>query len=140
MRISRIQSATKRSKRAGRGTSLTEAIVAAMIFIPVTLFILDLTVIVLANSKNDQAAKSAARAAANQPDQAQADQAAWKALQSFKTSSIVKSVTFNCVYTADMVTCKTRMTVKLPIPFPGFNTMVFQAQAREPVVGAPAKE
>lgn len=110
-----------------------------MIFVPVTLFMLDLTVIVLANSKNDQAAKSAARAAANQPDPGKANQAAWKALQSFKTSSIVKSVTFNCNYNYQTVTCKTRMTVQLPIPFPGFSTMVFQAQAREPVVGTPAR-
>jgi len=44
------------------GHSIVEAVTAALILIPITLLILDLLVLVIANSMNDTAAKNAARA------------------------------------------------------------------------------
>ena len=117
---------------------MIEAVSAAMNIIPVTLVLLDLLVLVIANSMNDSAAKNAARAAANQSDAASAFNAANKSLESFKPSSIIpelKIQTFNYPNAQDIVTCKTRMKVVLPVPFPGYHQLTFEAQAAEPVVG-----
>lgn len=131
-----------RRTRTGRGTSLTEAVVAAMIFVPVALFILDLAVLVITNSKNDQAAKNAARAAASQPAGNQANSAAQQSISSIKKSSIIQSLVIkDLVYNpgAGSVTCQTRMIVQVPIPFPGFSQFTFIAQAKEPIVGTASK-
>lgn len=129
-----------RKGRKKRGTSLVEAIVAAIIIVPVALFLLDLSVLVLANSINDKAVKNAARAAANQPDGASAWQAANVSLASFRSSPIVKSLTiksfsFPPSNALETVSCTTKMEVKLPVPFPGFNNITFLARAEEPIVG-----
>ena len=132
----------RRQKR-NRGTSLTEAIVAGIIIVPVALFLLDLSVLVIANSINDKAVKNAARAAANHDTPQFPFDACQKSLASFKSSPIVSSLEIKDLkYLPNppdrCVVCVTRMQVKLPIPFPGFSTMTFVASATEPIVAGKA--
>lgn len=126
--------------RGKRGSGLIEAILAATILVPIALFLLDLTVMIIANSMNDTAAKNAARAAANQPTGAAAHAAALKALASFQASAIVKSLEISEFdYPAKgvgSVSVVTIMEVKLPVPVPGFAGYKFKAGDVEPIVGS----
>jgi hypothetical protein len=123
--------------RKPRGDALIEAVTIAMVLVPIALCLLDCIVLVLANNMNDTAAKNAARAAANQPDKPAAQAAAAKALESFNKSSIVESIEIASLkYPAnkDKVTVRTRMEVRLPIPFPGYSHVTFMAKDVEPIV------
>ncbi|CAN5583761.1 hypothetical protein BH11CYA1_BH11CYA1_24600 [soil metagenome] len=126
--------------RSRRGSGLIEAILAATVLVPIALFLLDLTVMIIANSMNDTAAKNAARAAANQPEGGAAHAAAVKALATFQASSIVKSLTISEFdYPAQgvgSVSVVTVMEVKLPVPVPGFSGYTFKAGDVEPIVGS----
>ena len=125
-------------RRSRRGASLVESALAALILVPIALAVLDLMVIVAANSMNDTACKNAARAGANQPNGPAAQQAADKSLATFQTSGIVKSIVIEDYnYTGDKGTfsIKTSMVVNPPVPFPGLGSLTFKAQATEPVVG-----
>lgn len=130
----------KRTERSRRGQVFVEAITAAFVLIPIALFALDLIVVVMANSMNDTAVKSAARAAANQKDSGAAQAAAVQALQSFHNSSIIAflgldgSVDYSG---ADAVTVKTKMVVNLPVPIPGYSQVTFRAADAEPIVYSP---
>ncbi len=129
--------------RSKKGSGLMEAVMAAIILVPIALALLDLTVMVIANSMNDTAAKNAARAAANQPDGGAAFSAAQKALATFQASTLVKSIKLNDFdYPAGgngSVSLTTVMEVKLPVPIPGFAGYTFTAKDVEPIVGATVK-
>lgn len=130
----------KKFARKSKGTSLTEAIVAAIIIVPVALFLLDLSVLVIANSINDKAAKNAARAAANHGNVNDSFNAANKSISTFRSSPIVKTLEIKAFKFPNSnnltaVSCTTRMVVKLPVPFPGFDNITFVAKAVEPIVG-----
>jgi len=116
-----------------------EAVMAAIILVPIALALLDLTVMVIANSMNDTAAKNAARAAANQSTGAAAYDAANLTLNTFHASTLVKSIAINDFnYPAQgvgSVSLTTVMEVKLPVPFPGFAGYTFTAKDVEPIVG-----
>jgi len=122
------------NSRVRKGSSLAESAVAAIVLIPIALAILDLIVLVSANSMNDTAAKNAARAAANQADQTTAGEAAANALSTFRKSSIITNIDVVLQWTPDQVTCETTMKVHLPVPFPGFSDLVFKAKDVEPVI------
>lgn len=130
--------------RAKRGSGLIEAILAATILVPIALFLLDLTVMIIANSMNDTAAKNAARAAANQPNGTAAHAAAEKALASFQASTIVKSLALSEFdyppKGVGSVSVVTVMEVKLPVPVPGFAGYTFKAGDVEPIVGSTIAE
>ncbi len=130
--------------RAKRGSGLIEAILAATILVPIALFLLDLTVMIIANSMNDTAAKNAARAAANQPNGGAAHAAAQKALATFQASAIVKSLAISEFYYPSKgvgsVSVVTVMEVKLPVPVPGFAGYTFKAGDVEPIVGSTIPE
>ncbi len=116
---------------------MVEAVVAAIVLVPLALALLDLTVVVIANSMNDTAAKNAARAAANQPDGNSAMDAATRALKSFKDSGFITSIIINDLKYADVmdaVTVQTKMVVHLPVPFPGISDITFMADDVEPIV------
>ena len=108
---------------------------------PVALFILDLSVVIIANSINDSAVKNATRAAANQPSGQKAVQAATQSLASIRSTTIIKSIALEEVtYVPDQkVTCRTKMIVRLPVPLPGQSNLTFVARAVEPVVGTENK-
>ncbi len=118
-----------------RGSSFVEAILVAMILIPLALCMLDLIMLVIANSINDQAAKNAARAAANQPSGDEAYSAAQNAMKTVHTSNVIKSIKLiEIEYNKDTVSCKTEVVVQLPVPFPGWSVVTFQARDVEPVL------
>jgi len=124
-------------RRSARGTGSVEAIVGAIILVPIALGLLDLIILISANSMNDVAVKNAARAAANQADSTSGFDAANKSLISVRSSTIVKSIVlegFDYPLSKEAVTVSTRMTVHLPVPFPGLSDIEFVAKDVEPIV------
>lgn len=131
-----MRSPLKRRRTIGSG--FVETVVGALFLIPIAFCLLDLIVLVIANSMNDTAVKNAARAAANQSSGGSATNAAALSLQAIKPSMLVKSIVLDDLTYDDVnnttVTVRTRMIVKLPIPFPGFDEITFKAQDTEPIV------
>jgi hypothetical protein len=125
-------------QRGQRGSQLVEALSIGIFILMITLALIDLLVIVMANSTNDAAAKNAARAAANQPDHARAVQAAENAVNSRqRKTGFISALILQAVDYEDhkIVSCTTKMELKLPIPIPGIGgNMIFMAQATEPIV------
>ena len=131
----------RRTRRDKCGYTFAETFLGACILVPVALFILDLSVVIIANSINDSAVKNATRAAANQPSGQKAVQAATQSLASIRSTTIIKSIALEEVtYVPDQkVTCRTKMIVRLPVPLPGQSNLTFVARAVEPVVGTENK-
>ena len=130
--------ASKIGRRKTKGVGLVESIVMAIVLIPVTLFFLDLIVLVLANSINDNACKNAARVAANQRKFDDAVSASEKVVASYSKNSIIKSLK---ILTIDYdeanhtnVAVKTQVKVHMPIPFPGYSDFTFVAKDVEPIL------
>lgn len=128
---SRIRSSSE------RGQATVEAVVAAIIIVPIALALFDLLVVIIANSMNDTACKNATRAAANQPDGNSAKRAADLALRAVHSPMLnnisLQSIDYN---DGSSVACVTRASVHLPVPFPGYSDLIFDAQDVEPIVGA----
>ena len=128
-----------RKRRSLKGQAIIEAVCAAMVLVPLAMAMLDFMVIVIANSNNDSCAKTAARAASNQADEATALAAVNKVVDAARKSFIVSGVAFvlqgfNYDSSAGKVTVMTRINVRLPVPFPGISDFTFQAKAIEPIV------
>jgi Flp pilus assembly protein TadG len=125
-------------RRTRKGSGIIEAVSVAIVLIMVAITMLDLIVLIIANSMNDTAAKNAARAAANQADGSTAEDAANKALESFRSSTLVTSLVLDDIQyakaTKDGVMVQTKMIVHLPMPFPGWSEMTFIAKDVEPIV------
>lgn len=112
--------------------------VGGIFIIPIALFAVDMSAIVMSNSINDHLAKDAARAAANQEQVATAKEAANKAVKGLNKSSIIPSVEMTSFDYKNEVTVQTKMVVKFPAPLPGWESTTLVAKAVEPVVAAPA--
>ena len=121
--------------RRDRGTGFVDAVAMGLILVLVALALFDFLVVAFANSVNDAAAKNAARAAANQSDPSIAADAATKAVPAvsgFITELTLLSLDYK---KNDVVTAKTKMEVKLPVPFPCFgDKLVFMASDTEAIL------
>lgn len=128
-------------RRRTKGAGLVETIVIATVLVPVTLFFLDLIVLVMANSINDGACKNAARVAANQAAPLDAVNAIEKAIAAYRKNSILKSIRIVRMIYDDVgyttVSVETEVVVHLPIPFPGYNDVTFVAKDVEPILVKP---
>jgi hypothetical protein len=124
--------------RSRRGQGIIEAAVAAIILIPIVLALFDFLVIVIGNQMNDTACKNAARAAANQPTIQLAKDSALNSLGREPSSPFVRKLEFGTITynPGESVGILTRVTIALPIPFPGWSIVVNEAQDIEPIVGA----
>jgi Flp pilus assembly protein TadG len=122
--------------RSKRGQSIVEAVVACLILIPIVLGLFDLFVVIMCNSMHDTACKNAARAAANQPDLGSAQQAAAKSLLALHSPWINSIQIKNLLYDGTSVTCFTEISLTLPVPIPGYGSVIFEAKDVEPIVGA----
>jgi hypothetical protein len=123
--------------RSRRGQGLAEAITAAIVLVPIALCLFDFLVVIIGNSMNDTACKNATRAAANQPDLGTAQAAAEKSLLSLH-SPLINSISLLDVTYNDKVSvmCHTRISIHLPVPFPGYADLIFDAEDVEPIVGS----
>jgi hypothetical protein len=125
-------------RRGQRGSQLAEALAVGIFILMITLGLIDLIVMVLANSVNDAAARNAARVAANQPDYPKALKAAQDSISGRgKPGSFISSLVLQKVDYTDrrIVSCTTRMELKLPIPVPGIGSnFVFMAKDTEPIL------
>jgi hypothetical protein len=129
------------SRPTAKGTSIIEVIVGGILLVPIVLFFIDLTAIVLTNEINDHVAKDAARAAASQADQSKATAAAQQTVGNVTKSPIVTDVQIDQVsYDASggSVSVTTHMDVTMPAPLPGFDKRRFVAKSVEPIVSTPA--
>ena len=161
-----LMPAFKRSSSSGQ--SIVETVVGIMFLIPVTLLLLDLAVVVIANCSNDNLAKTAARSAAGAIDptstQGTAEsgyQAAIASTGSFAESSLIKRKNGNSFITGycwngfgtpeekgqwkssipsvGNVGVITSMKVSLPVPFLFLPASFdFNAQSEEPIVSLAA--
>lgn len=128
----------KPNKRNRRGVGLIESIVMAIVLIPVTLFFIDLIVLVLANWINDSACKNAARVAANQKNGDDAKNAAETAVAGYSKNALVKRIRLVSLdydeagHTNTAV--QTELLVHLPVPFPGYSDIRFVAKDVEPIL------
>lgn len=131
------------------GQAMIECLAVASVFIiPLSMFMLDVFSLILCNSINDGLAKSAARAAAQQPDSRAASRAALEVINRFRPSSIVTSVqldnplAYRTATGAGQTNCvvvNTNMSCRLPVPIPGMPRLQFRARAVEPITAlAPA--
>lgn len=129
-----------------RGQSIIETVVGIIFLIPIVLFLLDVSVLVMAQTANDNLAKSMARAAASATSStglgtsAAGSSAANRVLNAFTTSSIITTKTrtdFDYNANTGNVTVGTRITVIPPVQFPGFSSFQFVARATEPIVALP---
>lgn len=125
--------------RRQQGSGFVEALAVGMLILVITLALIDLIVLVLANGINDTAAKNAARAAANQVEKEKQIAAARGSIKGSKASGsgFITSLKIKDLYPMDgNITCITEMKLKLPIPVPGIGAdFVFVAQDTEPIVG-----
>ncbi len=137
---------SKRANKAGRvsrsrkGEALISVIVGSTFLVPIALMAIDLVVLVLVNSANDNLAHTAARAAANQKTSTTAGSAATDVVMGFHTSTIIPAVNLDGVkFTGDKVTVATSIGVYLPAPIPCVPSYItFHASDSEPVVGVPS--
>jgi Flp pilus assembly protein TadG len=124
-------------KKSGQG--LAEAVAVAIVLIPLAFCLFDFIVLIIANSMNDTLVKNCARAAANQDTEPKALDAAKKSIASFHPSTLINSDSmvlsgFDYNPTKGYVTAQTTMKVHLPMPFPGYSDLTFEAQDAEPIV------
>lgn len=131
--------ASKRNRRSTRGTSIIEMVVGSCFLIPIALVAVDLASLTMSEQVNDHIARDAARAAANQLDQSTATAAATRAINMFKTNTLIRDVHLDqCIYSDGAVQVKTTVDVKVPAPFFGFSGKKMIAQSFQPIVGQPA--
>ena len=131
---------TKRRRARNAGQSLVEALAGAVVLIPLLLLCVDAVVVMNVNHTNQELAQTAARAAANIPDEDSAKETAQKAVDNFPESSLVSSATMSA-FTYDsaqkLVTVSVTMTVTIPIPLPGASSVTLTATSVQPIVALP---
>lgn len=140
---------TRTTHHLARGQAMLEVLVVAIAFlIPISLFAVDIFCCLAANSITDQYTKIAARAAASQPDQDNAQRAAEKAIEKFPKSEMltdfkIDPVEYNPANPSQpgsqgTVRIKSTLSVKLPVPIPFLDTNpIFEARAVEPITALP---
>jgi Flp pilus assembly protein TadG len=127
--------------RSEKGQSLVEVMAGFMVFIPLAFLAVDVVGVTSASQSNEQLAESLARVAANQGSQAMAQRAAEDAVSNFQTNATITAVTLELVkYDVGLgqVSITTAMNFKLPIPMPGYTTMILRSNAVQPIVATPA--
>lgn len=127
-------------QRTRRGQCLIEVMIGSMFLVPIALFGLDITTLVLCESINDHLAKDAARAAANYQASSRAKAATTESIDGFKTSAIIQKAELDAFdyQSSKHVSVRTKMKVKLPVPFPFFEGTELFAQSTEAIVSEPA--
>jgi Flp pilus assembly protein TadG len=127
--------------RSEKGQSLVEVMAGFMVFIPLAFLAVDVVGVTSASQSNEQLAESLARVAGNQGSQAMAQRAAEDAVSNFQTNPTITAVTLELVkYDVGLgqVSITTAMNFKLPIPMPGYTTMILRSNAVQPIVATPA--
>ena len=124
--------------RKRKGAALIETAAAAIFLIPIVLGLLDAVSMVICSITNDEIAKNAARAAANQPDESSAFTAAQNAINSVKHSPIIANVTLkDFSYSSSdqsSVMVQSQIECNLPVKIAGMQNVNFVAQSVQPIV------
>lgn len=132
----------RKRHRRSRGQTLIETLVGFIVLIPIGLFSVNVVALVTTSQGNEQLAEAAARAASTQHTALKATDAAKETLVNIlQESHIVQSATVESVdynVAAGQVTVTTLMSVKLPVPIPGFSETVCRASSVQPIVSTPA--
>jgi len=124
-----------------RGQSLVETLAGFVIILPLALFAIDLTTMVVTSQMNEHLAEDAARAAANQLTSLLAMQAAKMPVDDFPKTAFITKVSIQQVDydpAAGQVTVTTEMEVNLPISWSSFGKVTLHANSTQPIVATPA--
>lgn len=131
----------RHSQRQARAQSIIEVACGAIVLVPIALLVIDVVFVFGAIKANNELAQSAARLAGNKSSQDAANMAARTTVADFSGSPNESDATleqFQYDELSKMVTVKTQMTVKLPVPLPGAATTLITAVSTQPIVGIPA--
>jgi hypothetical protein len=116
----------------------------SLLLIPVFLFGIDVSTLVITATANRRLCYQAARAASYQDDAVHAKQAAQRMIDGSPRSSIINDIAIdNLQYPsngdqAGEVEVRTKMKVKVPVPFPYFSETSMVADAHVYVTNRPA--
>lgn len=148
---------TQTALRKKKGQSSVEMVAGLIFMVPIVLFLLDIGCMIVANYINDDLCNRAARAAANQVNATDATDSALRVMNKLDTSQsgILQNLeSMNSAGTAAVakgtvdydstnpghVIATTRITVKLPVPFPVLpQTASFVARSCVPIVAQKAR-
>lgn len=147
---------TMQNRKQGQAT--VEMVVGCLVLVPIVLFLLDIACLVVANYVNDDLCTRAARAAANQSTFNDAKDSAKRVLQKLDTSKTgilhdLKSISADGKNDAGEigfvdydnsspghVVASTRISVKLPVPFPFLpSDATFTSRSVLPIVAQKAR-
>ncbi len=121
-------------KRGESGSEIVQVVLGGIILIPIALFLIDAIFLALCATINADAAKLAARAAANEQTEGLARNAAEASIQQH-SNGIAKIKLAEFSRTPDQVTVLTKIGFRLPAPFPFFDhTELNSGYVVEPVV------
>lgn len=112
-----------------------------MVLIPIGLAAINVVALVSTTQNNEQWAEQAARAAALRMTKADALKAAQFVLADVERNTVVQDVQLTNLdwnMGAGHVSVTTAMSVKLPVPIPGFSEMTCTASSIQPIVSTPA--
>ena len=131
-------------QRDNRGSGLVETLVGCLIIVPIVLFLIDCSSVIIAQTANDALAKQCARAAAECPDVGTGTTAANLIITQYTSANPGLITAPTCVITDTSPTAgawsdvqaQTTYTVNMPVPIPfsSVNHLTFQARSVEPVV------
>lgn len=124
----------RRSLRNNRGSEILQVVLGGIVLVPLALFFLDVIYMVLCATVNADAAKLAARAAANQQNEKLAREAADATLKT-QGNGLGRPTIKQFSRTSEKVKVFTEMEVRMPAPFPFFEKVTLSSgEVVEPVV------
>ncbi|HEY9679143.1 MAG TPA: hypothetical protein V6C76_14135 [Drouetiella sp.] len=130
-----------RKARRRKGSVLVEALCGLFIFIPLAFVIADIVCITTAAQANEEFAEQLARLCSTLQTKDNANQACRDVIRQYHPAPNVSDVTLvNLEFDVGLrrVSITTSMNVALPIPIPGHNQEVVQANVTQPIVSFPA--
>lgn len=130
-----------KKRRKSRGSVLVEALCGFFIFIPLAFLIADIVVVTNAAQANEEFAEQLARLCSTLMTRDNAKKACSDVIKQYQPASNIVSVELvDLVFDPAIkkVTLSTAMVVKLPIPIPGHEQQVVQANVSQPIVSFPA--
>lgn len=142
-------------ERQTTGQSAIELVAGIILLVPIMLFLFDVMVLVLANQANDDVAKRACRAAANQTNVGDAETAAQQVVDEinaqYEKGGYIKKIIIQPYGNAKLkwdadqdghIELRTQIQVQLPVPVPFVkaDSVLLAAQAGETIVAIRARE
>ncbi|HEY9715999.1 MAG TPA: hypothetical protein V6C69_00915 [Trichormus sp.] len=130
-------------RRNQTASALIEAMVGFFILIPLALAAGDLTVLFQTAQVNEEFAEQLARLCSTLPDKTNAVKACQDVIKQYHHGANITDVRLKQLdfdLGLQEVRVSTAMDVKMPIPFPGFQSQTVEAAVKQPIVSIPAPQ